>query len=134
MTTSTAAESTVADTWADPVREYFAAADRWDFAAFGDYLSPALRFRFVNSAPLEGLDAMIDFAGQRKNAVKSVQRTLERLAYDTARRRVAVELTVSYVRFDDVKKTYPAAVMLDFDTDNLISGYRVFVDLSDLLN
>jgi hypothetical protein len=95
MRTSPAAESRVADTGADRVREYFAAADRWDFAAFGDYLSRALRFRFGNSAPLDGLDAMIDFAGQRKDALKSVQHTLDRLAYDLARRRVAVELTVS---------------------------------------
>ncbi|ORW73713.1 hypothetical protein AWC23_06420 [Mycobacterium saskatchewanense] len=116
------------------MREYFAAADRWDFAAFPDYLSPTLRFRLANNAPIEGLGEMIALAGRHKEAVKSVQHTLDRFAYDTDRRRVAVELTVSYVRHDDVKKSYPAAVVLDFDTDDLISGYRVFVDLSDLPN
>jgi hypothetical protein len=132
MTIGQATEESLADTWGDRIREYFAVADRWDFDAFPDYISPAVRFRMGNNAPLESLDALIELARHHKAAVKSVQHALDRFAYDVHRRRVAVELTVSYIRHDDMKKSYPAAVMLDFDTDHLISGYRVFVDLNDL--
>ena len=132
MTTSTAPES-LADTWAVRARAYFAAADRWDFDAFREYLSPDLRFRFGNDAPLQGLDTLIEFARQHKELVKSVQHCFDRCTYDVERRRVAVELTVKYVRLDDLTKSYPAAVLLDFDTDSMISGYRVFVDLCSLL-
>jgi hypothetical protein len=134
MTTSPVAPDSLADTWATQAREYFAAADQWNFDVFGQYLSPDVRFRFGNTAPLRGLDTMLRFAREHQKQVKSVQHSFDRCTYDIERRRMAIELTVKYVRHDDIAKTYPAAVLLDFDIESMISGYRVFVDLSDLLS
>jgi hypothetical protein len=134
MTTSPVAPDSLADTWATQAREYFAAADQWNFDVFGQYLSPDVRFRFGNTAPLRGLDTMLGFAREHQKQIKSVQHSFDRCTYDIERRRMAIELTVKYVRHDDIAKTYPAAVLLDFDIESMISGYRVFVDLSDLLS
>lgn len=45
---------------------------------------------------------------------------------------VVVELRVRYVQLDDTASEYPAAVVLNFNTDDLIDCYRVYVDLSGL--
>jgi hypothetical protein len=134
MTTSPVVPASLTDTWATKAREYFAAADQWNFDVFGQYLTPDVRFRFGNTAPLQGLDTMLGFAREHQKQVKSVRHTFDRCTYDIERRRMVIELTVTYVRHDDIAKTYPAAVLLDFDVEHMISGYRVFVDLSDLLS
>jgi hypothetical protein len=59
VTSSPAADSSIADIWADRVRDYFAAADRWGFGAFVDYFSLGLRFWRGSSGPLEGLGARV---------------------------------------------------------------------------
>ncbi|WP_428339002.1 nuclear transport factor 2 family protein [Mycobacterium sp.] len=118
--------------WARQITDYFALSDRWEFASFGDYLSRDIEFRFANNAPIKGLDAMLEFAALHKDAVKSVRHTLNSFYTDLAQRTVVVELRVRYVQLDDTTSEYPAAVVLTFNTDDLIKGYRVYVDLSAL--
>lgn len=119
-------------TWGTCITALFEATDRWDFDAFGDYLSQAVHCQLGNTPAVHGLDAMIEFARHYRDAVSHMHHSLDLFVYDIERRRVAVEATVTYVRLDDVTKTYPAAVIVGFDQNNLIDSYHVFVDLSDL--
>jgi hypothetical protein len=125
-------EETSAVRWERRITDYFAISDRWEFASFGNYLSRDVEFRFANNAPIEGLEAMLVFAAQHKNAVKSVQHTFNSFYTDLDQRTVVVELRVRYIQLDDTTSEYPAAVVLTFNTDDLIDGYHVYVDLSGL--
>ncbi len=126
-------QATAAARWKQRITEYFTIADRWDFDSFGDYLSPDLQFQFANHPPFEGLDTMLGFAAKQKTLVSSVSHTLHSFHTDVDTRTVAVELTVRYVRLDNSVAEYPAAVVLEFDAEDLITAYRVYVDLSDLV-
>jgi hypothetical protein len=133
MTTNATVDSAITDKWATRIHEYFAIADRWEVDSFGRYLSADLKFQFGNIEPIVGLATMIGFAQQQQPLVKSVSHRLGQIVADVDRRTVIVELEVTYVRHDDAVKKYPAAVALEFDSAELISAYRVYVDLSGLL-
>ncbi|RYH50710.1 MAG: hypothetical protein EON54_15485 [Alcaligenaceae bacterium] len=64
--------------------------------------------------------------------MKSVQHRLDHLITDVDQRTVVVELQVTYTRHDDGIKQYPATVVIEFDAEDLIRGYRVYVDLAGL--
>lgn len=133
MTTDNATlEESPAIRWPRLITEYFKISDRWEFASFGRYLSPDVEFRFANNAPINGLDSMLEFAAQHKNAVKSVQHTFNSIYTDVDHRTTVVELGVRYVRLDDTACEYSAAVVLGFNADDLIDSYHVYVDLTGL--
>lgn len=132
MTSNATVESAIGDKWSASIHEYFAVADRWEFDSFATYLSPDVKFRFGNNEPINGREDLVEFARQHKPMVKSVQHRLDHLITDVDQRTVVVELQVTYTRHDDGIKQYPATVVIEFDAEDLISRYRVYVDLAGL--
>jgi ketosteroid isomerase-like protein len=132
-TQNTTLEETAAARWRRRITKFFTISDQWDFDSFGEYLDPQIQFRFANNPTVDGLETMIGFAAAHKSSIKSVEHTLLSFHTDVEQRTVAVELRVRYIRPDDTIAQYPAIVVLEFGDDDLIKGYRVYVDLTGLV-
>jgi ketosteroid isomerase-like protein len=119
--------------WQAKVAAYFTEADRWNFAAFPEHLATDITFRFGNLEPLHGLDTFLQFARAHQRQVASVAHTLKTFHADIEQRSLVVELDVHYQRLDRAYRSYPAAVALEFNNDDLITGYRVYIDPTGLV-
>lgn len=109
--------------------ELFAAIDAMDTRKFLEKLSSAAIFRFGSAPVVEGKDAIGATVDDFFSTIAGISHQLERRVNDGPI--VACEGTVTYTRHDGSAITLPFANFFEFDGD-LISGYRVYVDIAPL--
>ncbi len=106
----------------------FADIDRMDAEAWASYLAQDAVMRFGNADPVHGRDACRDalagFYGQIDGLRHDIVAQWEQAAA------TIVEARVTYTRTDGVEVTVPVVTIYRTDPDDLISDYRVFIDLA----
>lgn len=114
------------------VRGFLETADVWRLEDYDRYLSPSVSMVFGNGEPMVGLEQVKTRAARTRASLTAMGHELLSAAADEATRRLAVELVVHYRRPDGRELSYPAAIFVHFDTDDLIDDYRIFADISTL--
>ena len=107
----------------------FAAIDAKDSAAFVSHLTDDAIFRFGSAPPVQGRDAIqaaVDgFFGTILGCAHEIRSTFQ--CDDT----IICEGEVTYQRHDESKVMLPFADVLEY-TDDLISHYKIYIDITPL--
>jgi ketosteroid isomerase-like protein len=106
----------------------FADIDRMDAAAWASYLASDVVMRFGNADPVRGREAC-------REALDAFYGQIGGLRHDVVERwddaaATIVEANVTYTRTDGEEVTVPVVTIYRTDGGDLISDYRVFIDLA----
>lgn len=113
------------------VREWFVVSDTQALDRYADYLAEDVGFIFANSETFHGVQTVVGLGEQMKSALKSAIHDL-RFVRHGVDGSMTVEMWVIYTRLDDRQLRLPAAVVFEFDEDDKIAKYRIYVDQDDL--
>jgi ketosteroid isomerase-like protein len=113
------------------VREWFVVSDTQALDRYADYLAEDIEFIFANSEAVRGVQTVVGLGEQMKGALKSAIHDL-RFVRHGVDGSMTVEMWVIYTRLDDRQLRLPAAVVFEFDEDDKIAKYRIYVDQDDL--
>jgi len=113
-------------TW---LTEMFAAVDAFDVETFLSFLAPDCMFRFGNTAPIYGHDAIRAAVAGLFAGLKGIGHA--NLAAWVHPHTVICRGDVTYTRHDDSTLTVPFAVIFKRKND-LVQEYLIYVDISQL--
>jgi ketosteroid isomerase-like protein len=106
----------------------FADIDRMDANAWASYLAPDVVMRFGNADPVHGRDACRDALAAFYTQIDGLRHeVVEQWEHGAA---TIVEANVTYTRTDGREVTVPVVTIYRTDPDDLISDYRVYIDLA----
>ena len=106
----------------------FADIDRMDAAAWASYLAPDVVMRFGNAAPVRGREACRDALDAFYGQIGGLRHDVVERWEDGAA--TIVEADVTYTRTDGQEVRVPVVTIYRIDAGDLISDYRVFIDLA----
>lgn len=113
------------------VYDYYAAVDKGDRGAVRASISADLQFRFANAAPQSGRDSVRLVGEKLRSIATGLVHDIETVHVDGSASYATVELTMTYeMPGEDLQ--VPACVILGFNDNDLISEYRIYVDVSAL--
>jgi ketosteroid isomerase-like protein len=102
--------------------------DRMDADAWAAYLAPDAVMRFGNADPVHGREACRDALAGFYDTIKGLRHDLvEQWEHGAA---TIVEAAVTYTRQDDAEVTVPVVTIYRTNANDLISDYRVYIDLA----
>ena len=107
----------------------FADIDSMDPDAFAQYLAPTVTMRFGNAEPLIGRAACRDAWAGFCELVDGVHHEV-RNTWQVDGSTTVAETDVTYTRTDGGRVTVPVVTIYEVGADDLIVGYRVFLDLA----
>ena len=102
--------------------------DRMDADAWAAYLAPDAVMRFGNADPVLGREACRDALAGFYDTIRSLRHeVVEQWEHGPA---TITEAVVTYTRQDGADVDVPVVTIYRTDADDLISDYRVYVDLA----
>jgi uncharacterized protein (TIGR02246 family) len=114
----------------DVINQVFTLVDQRDADGFAALFAPDGRFTFGNAEPVLGRPAIAEGVTAFFASIRSVRHRIVNhweVGADTV-----VELTVDYHRLDGKTVTVPAVSIWTREGGDLITDYRIFVDLAPL--
>jgi hypothetical protein len=108
--------------------QLFADIDTMQPDAFARYLAEDVVMRFGNAEPIHGRDAARETWASFCTMVAAVRHEV-RNRWEVGATTIA-ETDVTYTRPDGRAVTVPVVTIYEVGADDLISGYRVFLDLA----
>jgi hypothetical protein len=109
----------------------FSDIDRLDTDAWARYLAPDVTMRFGNGDLVHGREASRDAVAGFFATISGVRH--EVVEQWTQAAATIVESNVTYTRKDGTAVTVPCVTIYRTNTDDLISDYRVYIDIAPVL-
>lgn len=114
---------------ADWLRQLFAAVDASDATRFSDFLAPDAVFRFGAAPAVQGRQEITTAVAGFFSSIAGCNHRLARTWSGDGT--LACEGEVTYRRHDGSEITLPFVNVFEL-SDNLISGYRIYIDIGPL--